>query len=361
VPRSWQRGCRYMRRSPKWGRPCPPGAPGADPAAQLAKRILLAWADHGFRQTDGRFLALADFTRDGHGRPDGGLGFVLGRGVGYSVHAQDLLQSVGALNSDEVRRLNSFHATLFDLIRQSSNVFFAGVGFPYSECSRYTNKAANSVAGLLATARLLDDKHRFTAILDGDDNSIPALVPWRQLFDHIIYGQGDGPPPGCVHNLDADSLTSLANHHDYQTAAAAPGEISDRFRNFNSGQSFGYSMFTLERLIDSAEILRLAGLEPYLYRGAHQQSIEMAMQYYACYAKKAGFYKVVTAENSGVCPNAAQYYGKLVNGVDQMVLIGAYRFPRNGSITEVESGAKTAAASLGAFTNDAILFGKWRD
>ena len=116
----------------KMGATPPAGAPGADPAAQLAKRILLAWADHGFRQPDGKFLTLAAFTRDGHGRPGGGLGLELGRGVVYSVHAQDLLQSVGVLNSDEVRRLNAFHDTLFDLIRQSSNVFFAGVGFPYS-------------------------------------------------------------------------------------------------------------------------------------------------------------------------------------------------------------------------------------
>jgi hypothetical protein len=239
-------------------------------------------------------------------------------------------------------------------------VFFAGITFPYSECSRYTNIATNAVASLLATARLLDDERRFKAILDGGDSSIPALVPWRQLFDHIIYGQGDGPAPGCVHNVDPDSLASLANHHDYQTAVAAPGEIADRFRNFKDGQSFGYSMFTLERLIDSAEILRLAGFEPYVYRGAHQQSIEVAMQYYACYARGAGFNNVVTPENSRACPNAVQYYGRVVATVDRMVLVGAYRFPQNASITGLEADARSLA-SAGAFATDAILFGKWRD
>lgn len=55
-------------------------------------------------------------------------------GIIYSVHAQDLLESLGALNTDEVRRLNTFHGAIFDLIRQSENVLYAGVGFPYSDC-----------------------------------------------------------------------------------------------------------------------------------------------------------------------------------------------------------------------------------
>jgi len=344
----------------KMGAIPPAGAPGADPAAQLAKRILLAWADHGLRQPDGRFVPLASFTRDGHGRPSGGLGLALGRGVIYSVHAQDLLQSIGALNGDEVRRLNAFHGALFDLIRQSSNVLFAGIGFPYSGCSRYTNLETHAVAGLLAIARLLDDEHRFTALVDGGDNATPALDPWKQLFDHIVYGQDDGPLPGCVNNLDPDSLISLADHHDYQTAAAAPGEIADRFRNANAGQGIGYSMMTLERLIDGAEVLRLAGFDPYGYRGRHHQSIETAMQYYACIAKGAGFNNIVTAENSRACANAAQYYGKVVGGVDRMMLIGADRFAGNAAITALETAARGVASS-GAFPNDAILFGKWRD
>jgi hypothetical protein len=84
------------------------------------------------------------------------------------------------------------------------------------------------------------------------------------------------------------------------------------------------------------------------------------MEYYTCFAKGAGFDKTVTAENSGSCPNAAQYFGRLVNGVDRMVLIGADRFSGNPAITGLEAGAREAA-STGAFSTDAILFGKWRD
>jgi len=73
----------------------------------------------------------------------------------------------------------------------------------------------------------------------------------------------------------------------------------------------------------------------YGYRGLHKQSIEMAIAYYACFAKGAGYLKVVTAENAGSCPDALQYYGKIVNDVDRMVQFGAYRFPKNTAIGDV--------------------------
>jgi hypothetical protein len=344
----------------KAGASAPPGSPGADESIALAKRILLAWADWGFRDPDGHFQALGSFTRDGHGRPMSGLGLTLGRGIIYSVHAQDLLEGMGVLNADEIRRLNAFHEAIFELIRQSENVLYAGVGFPYSDCSRYTNLAMNANVGMLATARLLNDESKVKAVLFGDNTAVPVLAPWTHLFDHLIYGQSDGPAPGCVINHEPDSLSSLANHHDYQTTNAAPGEIADRFRNADPAKGIGYPMFTLERLFDAAELMRIAGFDPYAYRGEHHQSIEMAMEYYACYAKGAGFYKTVTAENSGSCPNAAQYYGRLVNGADRMLLIGAERFSGNKAITGLEADAQETA-STGAFSTDAILFGKWRD
>jgi hypothetical protein len=344
----------------KAGAAPPPGAPGADESIALAKRILLAWADRGFRDKDGQFLALGSFTRDGHDRPSSQLGLTLGRGIIYSAHAQDLLEGMGALNADEIRRLNAFHETIFDLIRQSENVLYAGVGFPYSDCSRATNLATNANVGMLATARLLNDERKVKAVLFGGDPAVPVLAPWTHLFDRLIYGEADGPAPGCVINYEPDSQSSVANHHDYQTMNAAPGEIADRFRNAEPGKGIAYSMFTLERLFDAAELMRIAGFDPYNYTGRHHQSLEIAMQYYACYAKGAGFYKTVTAENSGSCPNAAQYYGRTVNGVDRMLLIGAERFSGNAAITGLEVGAQETA-STGAFSIDAILFGKWCD
>ena len=125
-------------------------------------------------------------------------------------------------------------------------------------------------------------------------------------------------------------------------------------------QTFGYPMGTLKALIIAAESLRIAGFDAYAYRGNHKQSIEMALQYYACYGKSPGFYQTVSRENARACPNFEQYYGKVVNGVDPNLVIGALRFPNNAAIGSVEAAAKEASSS-GVFSLDAILFGKWTD
>jgi hypothetical protein len=268
------------------------------------------------------------------------------------VQAQDLLQSIAALDGAEEARANALHGALFELIRQGYN---QSEGRPQPDCQRYTNGDANGTAALLAIARLLDDPRRFDAVLHGTDHSLPVLLPWLRLFDGAIYGEGDRPL-ACYPNTGRDGLHSGLG---FTMAAVAPGEVQDRYR---AGvlQTFGYPMFTLERLINAAEILRNAGFDPYHYRGNHKQSLEMALQYYACYGKTPGFYATVTHDNARACANFEQYYGKVVNGVDANIVIGAFRFPDNRAIAEVEQSAKEKA-STGAFASDAILFGKWRD
>jgi hypothetical protein len=192
--------------------------------------------------------------------------------------------------------------------------------------------------------------------LDGGDPSIPIALPWIALFNGAIYGEAD-TPHSCYFNSGPEGATSSPF---FQTAAVAPGEVDDRYRNHGPGQGIGYSMFTLERIVDTAEVLRIAGFDPYAYRGRRKQSIEMAMEYYACFGKAAGFGGTVTAENSRSCQDAAQYVGKIVNGVDQMVTIGAYRYPRNATIGALAAAAKLSSSG-GAFSLDAILFGKWSD
>lgn len=342
----------------KGGAVAPTGSPSADQAVALAKRILLAWADHGFpRDEHGHFLTLSALSCDTSGKPaqytGAALPLQLGRGVVYSVHAQDLLQSIGALNASEETRLNALHSALFELIREGFN---QAAGSPQPACQRFTNGGANGLASLLAVARLLNDERKFNAVLYGNDRSIPVILPWIRFFDGAIYGESDHPME-CYLNTGPDATHSIPG---FTTSIVAPGEVQDRYRNKGLLQTFGYPMFTLERLINSAEILRIAGFAPYQYRGNHKQSIEMALQYYACYGKTPGFYATVSLENARACPNYAQYYGKIVNGVDANELIGAYRFPENQSITAVEDAAKDRVSS-GAFALDAILFGKWRD
>jgi hypothetical protein len=329
----------------------PAEAPSFDQAAALAKRILLAWSGHGFRDGQGHFRPYSQFC-DGNGNSTNPA-LHLSRGIIYSVQAQDLLMYLGALDDADTKQLDAFHSAVYDVIRRAAN---EGLGTARPACEYYANGGANALASLLAIARLLDDGRKFDAVVHGVDRAIPVWLPWTVFSEHAVYGKSESPLE-CYPNTGPDSLTS---HPGYVTPRVAAGEIQDRYRNLAPLQGIGYPMFTLERLIAAAEILRIAGFDPYAYRGRHEQSIEMALAYYACFGKRAGFGKTVTAENSASCPNAAQYYGKIVDGVDQNETFGAYRFPNDQSITEVETAAKTASSS-GPFSLDAILFGKWRD
>jgi hypothetical protein len=332
-------------------------APSPDQAVASAKKILIAWGEHGFRDAQGHFLSdSAQFCDDNGKMGPGGEGLSISRGVIYSVHAQDLLMYLDALAPAEIKELNAFHSAIYDLLIKGHNWGWAHHAWA---CDHFGNHSANALAGLLATARLTDNQKQFEAVLDGKDPSLRVSLPWTAFFDRAIYGEED-VPNSCYFNTGADSTTS---HPFFSTSTVAPGEIDDRFRNKDAAQGIGYPMFTLERLINATEILRLAGFDPYRYRGRHGQSIEMAISYYACLARGAGFYKAVTRDNSGSCPDASQYYGQLVSGVDGTVLTGASLFPRNDSITAVESAAKTSASSGGvpAFSLDAIRFGRWRN
>jgi hypothetical protein len=342
----------------KAGAVAPAGAPSPNQAAAIAKQILITWSTRGFQDGHGHFLSTPSQFCDENGKTNDavmtGVGLLVGRGIVYSVHTQDLLMFLGALNASEVQQANAFHSAMFELIR-------AALNYNFSEhhawaCDHYSNHAANQLAGLLALAHILDSQKRFEAVLYGRDPSIPVTLPWVGFFQRAIYGVAD-TPNACYANTGP---AGNASKPFFETATVAPGEIDDRYRNADPSQGIGYPMFTLERLFDAAEILRNAGYDPYGYRGTHRQSIEMATAYYACYARSAGFYKTVTKDNSSSCPDAAQYYGKVVNGVDRFLTIGALRFPHNRAITSLAAEAK-AASSSGPFSLDAILFGKWRD
>ena len=344
----------------KSGTKAPTAGPSSGEAAALAKRILLAWANRGFRDQGGNYLSRAEQFCDGQQHfnvvVQNGVGLQVGRGIIYSVHAQDLLQSIGAFNSTQTNQLNVFHAAIFNLIREASNFRAAlpQMNGPATICERYSNHVGAHLLGLLAIAQLLDDGRKFNAVLYGNDPSIPVAIPWTNWFNHAVYGEHD-KPIACHKNTGPDSL---ASHPSFQTAVVAPGEIEDRYRNANAGQGFGYTLGVLAGLFEMSDLMKNAGFDAFGYRGTHQQSIEMATQYYACYGKNAGFKKTVTADNARACPDYQQYIGQIVNGLETDIVMGAYRFPRNTAITDLEAEAKAAA---GADVLDAIRFGRWRD
>ena len=326
---------------------------------------MLAWADHGFRDDAGAFRdaekKYCDLDPDGKAHTTQ-FGTFVGalthaRGVIYSVHAQDLLEGMGAVMPAEHARMDMFHHQMFDVIRSINNAQYdVSMKWRYSD-ETYNNQFATHLLALLSISRLLDDGESLKAVLDGGNGSRAVKLPWIELFDHIIYGPNDTPLLNITPNSSVDPVKS---HPGYQTAVVAAGEINDRYRHSNPSQGMGYPMGSLEALQMSAEILKNSGLDAYGYRGAHGQSIEMATQYYACFAKYAGFTAMVTKENSRQCPDARQYWGMVVNAVQPTILIGAYRFPRNQALTELEVPARAAVVkSSGSL--EPILFGKWRD
>jgi hypothetical protein len=340
------------------GAKAPAGVPPADQAADRAKQILMAWAEHGFRDTKGNFLSAATQFCDGQGNLNrvyqNNVGLHVARGVIYTVDAQDLLQSIGALNPAELATLNRFHGAMFELIRQASNFRFTipELNHPDSVCELYSNQLGAHLYGLLAIARLLDDGRKFSAVLYGADREIPLAVPWIEYFDHVIYGESD-KPIACYKNTSPDSESSDGS---FQTPIVALGEIEDRYRHHGKGQAFGYTLGVLGGLFAMADIMTNAGFDAYGYRGAHKQSIEMATQYYSCYGKFVGFKKIVTATNGQACPDYQEYIGQLVNDLETPVILGAYRFPNNAAITELDAAAKE---ELKRDRLDPIHFGRW--
>lgn len=330
------------------------GAPDPQKATALSKKIILAWSEHGFRDEHGAFRSEPKtFCADDGTPTKTGVGLPISRGVVYSVHAVDLLMYLGALNPTEANAATKLHEALFTLMRNSLDEEFSE---ELAICDHYNNQSANIVGALLAVARLLDERDKFVAVLNGGVASTPISLPWNALLNGAIYGQHD-VSNACRPNTGPDGMTSRPF---FETPTVAPGEIDDRFRNLDPQKGIGYPMFTLERFFDTAEIMRISGYDGYGYRGARDQSIESAITFYACYAKHAGFDKAVTAANSQACPDAPQYYGKVVNGVDRLVLTGGYRFPNNTALTELEPEARTAASS-GTLALDTILFGRWRN
>lgn len=343
----------------------PTGAPSAADAGAFAKSILLAWADHGFRDETGAFRRTEEqyCDLDPNGKPHvTQFGSFVGalthsRGVIYSVHAQDLLEGIGGLTHDEQSRLDAFHQNMFNVIRSIHNQEYDLNMKMRNSDEVYNNQFVGHLTALLSIARLFDDEQDLEAVLNGGEGVRAIKLPWIELFDHVIYGANDTPLLNITPNSSADPLKS---HPAYSTPIVAPGEINDRYRHDNPAQTIGYPMGSLQGLYMAAELMKTAGLNAYFYRGAHGQSLEMATRYYACFAKYAGFMKIITAENSRNCQNATQYLGTIVNGVEPNVLIGAYRFPDDNDLTALVAPAK-AALVRSAFSLEPILFGKWRD
>jgi hypothetical protein len=108
----------------KAGTKTPAGAPTADQAAAPSKRIVLGLGrsriSRSAKQIHGRAEEFCDGEHKFFPRRQSAVGLQIATGIIFSVHAQDLLQSIGALNAKEAGELNSLHVAMFDLIREAS-------------------------------------------------------------------------------------------------------------------------------------------------------------------------------------------------------------------------------------------------
>jgi hypothetical protein len=114
------------------------------------------------------------------------------------------------------------------------------------------------------------------ALYGGLKDVPPISISWTEYFDHAIYGEHD-KPIACYANPGKDGLTSKPS---FQTKTVAPGEIEDRYRHANPEQGVGYPVFSLEDLHFDRLILKHAGFDPAAYRGRHDQSLQMATDFY---------------------------------------------------------------------------------
>jgi hypothetical protein len=155
----------------------PAGATSATDAAAFAKRILPAWADHGFHDKTGAFRRTEEkyWDLDPSDKPHvtqfGTFVDALthSRAVIYTVHAQDLLQGIGGLTHDAQSRLDLFHKNMFDVIRSMHNQEYdLNIKWRYSD-EVYNNHFVGHLTAFLSIARLFDDEQDFDAVLNGGE------------------------------------------------------------------------------------------------------------------------------------------------------------------------------------------------
>lgn len=341
------------------GAHAPSDAPSAQSAEGLAKTILIAWAEHGFRDGKGQFLTSSSQFCDGQKKfnrmEQSNVGLQVARGVAYSVEAQDLLDGLGLISDDDRNRLNRFHAAMYDLIRSASDIRAEMPEFnkPTAICDRFSNHVGVHLLGMIAVARLLNDRGRLEGAVHGG-GTLSVDIPWTVYVSHAIYRAGD-QPLGCARNTGGERASSKPY---FQTGTVASGEINDRYRNANPGQAIGYPMFALRTMYVTANVLDRAGFNAFDYRGSSGQSIQQATDYYACYGATPGFKKTVSADNAAACADHEQYVGATVSEVETVVLPGARHYSGDRVIKAIEPAAKALTWSEPV---DPLLFGQWND
>lgn len=323
----------------------------AQQASQLARKILLEWAQHGFTglqhpsdfcDANGNHTLAARFE----------VGLQIARGMTHWVNAQDLLTAVNALDQSDRRVLDTFLNRLANIAKESLQERYTNSNL---DCNRYGNHTSVTLAGIAAIAALQHDDGLLAEIAEG-----PGLG-WKMQVTKAIYGAQDWVL-NCYKN----------NEHPtdfYQTPMVKAGEIVDRFRS-HSAQTFGYPMFSLIHLMLTADILQRNKFDVLAFRPKSQAPLKSAIEFYSLY-----YYQYLSEQQSFVpsssnLPGAEQYVGKLVcqnNGItltakDNLLipfLIGNLFYKDNSANNKLLCKALSFSSTHAGFGNVDSLFARY--
>jgi hypothetical protein len=332
----------------------------AEEAKGMARTILVAWAQKGFRQ-NGVFMSDFHSYCDPAGSKDPAVWMELplqfGRGMSHWVQAQDLLIGMNALSKGDLATLDTFLDNMFELIRTASN-YRAEHMKP--DCSRFSNQVTAQIDAMLAIARLKNDAENFMGAAFGHKDLV--LIPWTLQLQQNIYGNNERPI-GCYNPAKTDPKLYA------EQPTAQPGEVLDRYRA-KDDQPFGYSLGSLMGLVSAATILEQSGYSAYSYAGDHGETLDMSLDYYSYYfIHFASRQRVVVPDTPDSYPGYRQYVGHSVTedngasveGKDVLLLpylVGASIFPRDEKILAVLRAAAAAARpEQPLYAADSMLIG----
>ena len=310
----------------------------AQSARDLGKRILLVWAQSGFRDAQGNFRSDINTYYDssvtdatpGTNAAKFDIGLVIGRGMPYWADAQDLLMAQNAFSNAELTTLSTFANNLFTLAETAGNYRATNSNL---DCNRYSNHASITVSGLLALASLLQDPERLQNVALGTGSGI--VIPWTTEMQKNIYGQGD-PLLNCAPN---DGTVYQ------QTSTVTPGEIDDRYRAQPYQGLSGYPVFSLNYLLLGAQIMQRAGLSGFGFVGDHQETLQSAADYYSYYFTRflSDAWNVVPSDTYNPYGSYKQYVGmnvssangdtvKAADGIAELYLLAHRAYPTDTRI-----------------------------
>jgi hypothetical protein len=308
-------------------------------AENTAKIIMLNWATSGFRNSNGFLSSPEDFcssTPAAERIAPSLVALTIGRALPYWAEAEDLMLALSAFSDHDIAVINAFLDQYQELLVKASN--YKAV-HETLDCQKFTNQVSASITGLLAIARLRDDRSLFQAAAFGANHILK--IPWTLQVQENIYGYDD-KQRACG--------TQKQSAHYYDIGTTAPGEIVDRYRA-GRFQTFGYSLGSLTDLLLSGKLISEAGYNSLTYMGSKGQTLLLPLHYYAFYLVHFMSDQEAVIPAGVDYPSARQYAGHpisraggvSIDGRDNILnpyLVGHILYPQDADVNAVLDRAR---------------------